>query len=212
MPVTFQFGKASEFVANFKAAASITVGDVLYALNRQKSRILDRTMKGVDVNGAGFAPYSTNGPYYYYPGKASKNRSGAAGRFAKKVGGTKTRLGVKFASYAAFKASLGRSVVDLMGPSAPHMLQAIVVRVAGRTITDGFSPSGGDNRPIDGGVGAEAQGTIGIYGPEADRAEGHNTGAGHLPKREFFGFGAADEQAVVDDIATMQGARLDQLR
>jgi hypothetical protein len=54
-------------------------------------------------------------------------------------------------------------------------------------------------------------GTIGIYGPEADRATGHNTGHGHLPKREFFGWGAGDEAAMMKDLETIMSARLDDI-
>ena len=39
-------------------------GDVLYALERVKATILERTARGVDVDGAPFAPYSSKGPYY----------------------------------------------------------------------------------------------------------------------------------------------------
>lgn len=55
------------------------------------------------------------------------------------------------------------------------------------------------------------EGVIGIYGNEADRAEGHNTGAGHLPKREFFGASAKDEDAMGADIEKMMAARIDKL-
>ncbi len=159
--------------------------DILYALNRQKTRILERTARGVDINGQAFVPYSSKGPYYYYPGKASKGRGAAAGRTAKKLGGQRTRLGVKFASYGDFKRSLGRGAVDLLGPSAPHMLQAIVVKTEGRN-----------------------SGVIGIYGPEADRAEGHNTGGGHLPKREFFGASDSDLDMIGADIKALMEVRL----
>ncbi len=190
MPVglTFDGQPVEVLISGLENAAKVTAADILYALNRQKTRILDRTSKGVDADGAPFAPYSTKGPYYFYPGRAAKNRRAAASRFARKTGETRTSVGVKYASYAAFKQALGRSVVDLMGPTAPHMLQAIVVR------------SGGGG-----------QGTIGIYGNEADRAEGHNTGAGHLPKREFFAFGEQDTADITADIESLMSARLGKL-
>ncbi|WP_394766346.1 hypothetical protein [uncultured Paludibaculum sp.] len=87
-----------------------------------------------------------------------------------KIGGNqflRTRFGIKFASYAAFKQSLGRSVVDLYGPRAPHMLQALTVRVAE------------DRKGV----------ILGIYGEAARRARGHQYGnaAKHLPQRRFLG-------------------------
>ena len=192
MPLSISFGGQSlSVIADKIEAAALTQADILYGLKRQKARILDRTARGVDLNGGAFAPYSTKGPYYYYPNKGAKpgQRRASAAAFGKKIGaGTRTRLGLKFASYAAFKASMGRGVVDLLGPKAPHMLQAIVVK------TDSASA-----------------GTIGIYGPEADRATGHNTGFGHLPKREFFGWGAGDDVEMMKDLDTIMSARLGDL-
>lgn len=191
MPLTVTWGGRSlDQVALDVERAALTETDMLYILNRQKSRILERTQRGVDINGNAFAPYSTKGPYYYYPshGLSVKSRKAAAGRKAKQTGGTRTRLGVKYSSYGAFKSALGRGVVDLLGPTAPHMLQAIVVAARG---TD--------------------SGILGIYGSEADRAEGHNIGFGHLPKREFFGFGPDDEEAILKDLDSIVGARLDKI-
>ncbi len=55
------------------------------------------------------------------------------------------------------------------------------------------------------------EGVIGIYGNESDRAEGHNVGAGHLPKREFFGASSKDEDLMSVDIEKMMAARIDKL-
>lgn len=192
-----------------------TVGDLMYAGQRQRTRILDRTARGVDVDEQSFAPYSTNGPYYYYPSKNSKNRHAAAGRIANKLGIKKkvtpaqkragivgrTRLGIKFANYAAFKASLGRFLVDLRGPSAPHMLQAIIVRVGGLVsqVNDLFT---GEN------TAPASEITIGIYGDEALRASGHNEGTAHLPRRHFMGANDSDKTAMMDDILSRMIARV----
>lgn len=192
MPLSVTFGgrTLASVALDVEKAGRMDETDMLYILNRQKTRILERTARGVDINGSPFAPYSTKGPFYYYParGLGGRQRKAAAGRKARQLGGQRTRLGVKFASYAAFKAGLGRGVVDLLGPTAPHMLQAIVV-----------AARGADN------------GILGIYGSEADRAEGHNTGFGHLPKREFFGFGASDEAAIQTDLDSIIGARLEKI-
>ncbi len=82
-----------------------TEGDLLFAAERQRTRILERTARGVDFEGRPFAPYSERGPYY--------------------------RRGVKYASYADYKRQLGRNTVDLTGDRAPHMLQATVSKARG---------------------------------------------------------------------------------
>jgi hypothetical protein len=45
-------------VRSLMTAALPTEGDLLYALQRQRTRILKRTAAGVDSDGASFAPYS----------------------------------------------------------------------------------------------------------------------------------------------------------
>src|SRR5579871_4204572 len=60
------------------ALTTVTQGDLLYVGQVFRSRIRERKLNGVDVNGAPFAPYSTKGPYYFYP-----NRDSAAGRQAR---------------------------------------------------------------------------------------------------------------------------------
>lgn len=192
MPISIKFGGQSlDLLADKLEKAGLTASDIRYGLERQKTRILDRTQRGVDMNGSAFKPYSTDGPYYYYPnrGATPSQRRASAGRLGKKIGaGKRTRVGLKFASYAAFKSALGRGTVDLTGVSAPHMLQSMVIRSSGLL-----------------------GGTIGIYGPEADRATGHNTGYGNLPQREFFGWGRNDEAIMLKDMETILTARLDQI-
>lgn len=200
-------------MSSLEEATTITTGDCLYAGQRQRTRILERTARGVDSNDVQFHPYSTNGPYYYYPGKNAKNREAAARNFAGKIGlkgkrvgnevklnrnvtATRTRFGVKFSSYAAFKQFLGRTNPDLRGPSAPHMLQATVVRVHDIELTlDGSGSFSFDaaNQPAN-------QINIGIYGEEAERASGHNEGKGHLPRRHFMGANETDKVLVLQDI------------
>ena len=55
-----------------RAAATATEGDLLYALQRQRTRILKRTAAGVDADGAAFAPYSLR----YAKRKAAYGRTG----------------------------------------------------------------------------------------------------------------------------------------
>lgn len=212
----------SDMVGLFSAledSVQPTTGDLLYAGQRQRTRILDRTARGVDVDGVEFKPYSTKGPYYYYPGKNAKNRSGAARSFGNKIGlkgkrigqevslsrgnvASRTRLGIKFSNYGAFKRFLGRMNPDLRGPSAPHMLQAMVVRVLDIELTQDASGvySYEGNQKAN-------QMTIGIYGEEAERASGHNEGSGHLPRRHFMGANDSDKNLVLTDILTRAAAR-----
>lgn len=195
-----------------------TVGDLLFTGQRQRTRILNRTARGVDVNEVAFRAYSEKGPYYFYPGKSSKNRAGARNSFVRKIGGNVkalkrvnqafahvhsgnrlgisglTGLGVKYVSYGAFKRFLGRTGVDLRGPSAPHMLQAMIVRVNNVTLTQGDTGHG------EGNLTPASEIRIGIYGEEALRASGHQTGAKHLPRRKFMGANEEDQRLMLQDI------------
>lgn len=194
----------TQYILDMKEAIKPTEGDLRFAVEGQRTRILDRTARGVDVNEQPFAPYSTKGPYYYYPnGRAGgpnstaarqKNYEAAARLHAKLNKGNRgTPIGqvtpggaIKFESYAQFKLTgLGRSTVDLLGPRAPHMLQAlmVVVRSASEVI-------------------------LGIYGDEGKRASGHNTGTKTLPKREFMGANDDDRGKMSLDIKARILARL----
>jgi hypothetical protein len=189
---------------------------VMYAMEMQRTRILERTQNGLDVDGRPFAPYSTKGPYYYYPNGrvgnskfSTKQTKASVQRLYRKIGQiegeytslpahilakipgvsehgdtgakkTKNGLGIKFNSYAAFKAALGRGAVDLRGPRAPHMLQGILIKLAGGS-------------PV-----SEAR--MGIYGDAADRASGHNYGARNLPIRRFLGVSQSDLKQMANDI------------
>lgn len=234
--VYIRFGNSKEPIGNVmervERAMVPTTGDLLYAGQRQRTRVLARTARGVDVNETAFAPYSTRGPYYYYPGKDAKNRGAAVTRFARQVGlktragktntyrvtrtrvsasrlgekkawAQRTRLGIKFSSYAAFKASLGRAFVDLRGPRAPHMLQGIIVRVRDFVLGNETTVSPDPNSTKE----PANTITLGIYGEEAERAEGHNTGAGRLPKRRFFGASEQDKIDMINDIVNRAIAR-----
>lgn len=223
------------YVQGIINAVEVTEEDLLYAGERFKADMLERTAKGIDVNGKPFAPYSTKGPYYFYPGDRGSrpstqfmgNKAAGLGmsksaikgaiareiksrdRFYRKIGlkgqystfnlggmgtgegsaGKTFAAGIKFSSYAAFKASLGRSNVDLMGPFAPHMLQKIVVSSRSMVLI------------------------VGIYDDEsAAIAKGHNEGAGNLPQRRFFDVSSSDvgmmQQAVLDRIA----ARIERMK
>lgn len=195
-------------VKRWQKAIQVTAADAALVVNRQKTRILERTARGLDVEGRAFAPYSRKGPYYHYPTKAGgssfteRQKKAAAGRLfrALKPGGapkwaggmrkTRTGKGLAFDSYAAFKRWLGRTAVDLRGPRAPHMLQALVVKVAGA------------------GAAIVKEARIGIYGKEAARADGHQRGTGRLPKRKFLGASAADRKAMIGELMARIKARI----
>jgi hypothetical protein len=193
-----------------------TVGDVLYALQRQRSRILRRTEQGVDVEGKPFAPYNSTRPYYWYPaGRVGKKRDGPAlkkeklnvARASKKLGGKTSRsgLGVRFDSYADFKSrGLGRSNPDLRGPRAPHMLQEIAVK-SGSVTAEGPQGVGLHDHPTE-----AHEGRIGIYGDAAKRATGHNAASGRpkgMPRRQFLGTSSEDERLIAGDIQQRAGER-----
>lgn len=183
----------TKWFERFKSAVNPQNADLLMIGNYFKTATLERTARGIDVDGRTFASYSTKRAYYWNPYSGNKRQSGtrkkqnaAMNRMIKKLGGsTKTGIirdpvtgkavahrsgtgtSIRFASYDAFKRSLGRSNVDLTGPRAPHMLQALTVRVA-----------------------EDGKGVIlGIYGEAAGRAKGHQNGnpARGLPQRKFLG-------------------------
>lgn len=168
------------FMKDLTGALRITKADLLSALRKQKKRILERTARGVDADGMPFAPYSQKGPYYWYPneGKAMtvRGKKRSAKSHAKKYNGKVTGTGVRFESYAAFKRSLGTTVVNLRGPRPPHMLEQLRV-----TAYDA------------------KRGIIEISGEAADRAFKHNVGTDLLPRRTFLAFGSSDEDAIARD-------------
>lgn len=178
-------GDPVHYVLTLSGALEIRASDLRFAAERQRTRILERTARGLDVDEKPFAPYSTAGPYYYYPARGKA----AAARLFRKVTRNqpkqetrniwRTGSGLRFASYADFKRSLGRSTVDLTGPRAPHMLQALIVS----DVTD-------------------FEFRLGVYGgDEAARGSGHNTGTRRLPRRHWFGMSAADLADTAEELA-----------
>ena len=198
-----------------QALTTPTVGDLLFVGQVFRSRILDRTAKGVDVNGAPFVPYSTKGPYYFYPNRemgaargaratadTKRARATAAKSRHDKIGriGVRTTAGIRFESYAAAKAAHGVAGVNLFGMEQhTHMLNTIMVRAGGREEGGGVPSFGSDMEVFEGNTPAREL-SVGFYGPEAERAKGHNDGTSKLPKREFFALNQQDldlaEQAV----------------
>ncbi len=75
MIATFTGPRGSDPVAEIRSlrvAATATEGDLLYALQRQRSRILKRTAAGVDVDGSPFQAYTPG----YAKQKAKYGRGG----------------------------------------------------------------------------------------------------------------------------------------
>jgi hypothetical protein len=71
-----------------RALTTTTVGDMMYIGQLYRSRIRQRTLAGIDVNGASLTPYSTKGPYYFYPNR----EVGTAGHARRKPPGRPARL------------------------------------------------------------------------------------------------------------------------
>ncbi|MFN3323420.1 MAG: hypothetical protein ACK5AZ_07990 [Bryobacteraceae bacterium] len=226
-------GDPVERILKIRKAIKPTEGDLLYAGQRQRTRILDRTARGVDVDEHPFKPYSEKGPFYYYPnGRVGNSRftdkqlKDAARRLfrkltpgltrkerAKGVEGirlTRTGRGLVFDSYAAFKKWLGRAGVDLRGPRSPHMLQGIAVKTGNRqfAIFGDQAVGGPDDMPN-----PADELVIGIYGEAAARATGHNKGKENdanatVPQRRFFGASASDAKQMIRDIYQRMRLRL----
>jgi hypothetical protein len=243
--VVLKFGASKgdqvpELFSKLQKVSQPTVGDLLFVGQRQRSRMLQRTSKGIDVNGRAFVSYSLNRPVYYYPGvnrdnkssagpktmeqtKAVKGRERSVNRIANLIGlkgrnsrpvdarstnksaqkqyVQRTAKGLKFSSYAAFKAAFGRTNVDLRGIQAPNMLQSMVVRVLGWVLDQSSLTT-----PEDQSQANEIK--IGIYGYEAQRASGHQKGTGHLPKRAFIGANDQDKSAMLADASQRVAARI----
>jgi hypothetical protein len=210
-----------------RTATTPTTGDLLYSGQVFRSRIRERTFRGVDVNGVPFTGYSTKGPYYFYPNRevgdtgkraGTRNHTQAQVRAARataakgrqaKVGGVRTPYGIKYASYAAAKSGHGAANVNLYGMEQhTHMLDTLLVKVGGMEIgvsADALMDNSEmaafeQNQPA-------TEMALGFYGAEAARAKGNNEGIpGRLPKREFFALNEQDlmigEQAIVERMST----------
>jgi hypothetical protein len=187
------------------ALTTPTEGDLLHVGQIFRSRIRQRTFQGIDVNGAPFAPYSQRGPFYLYPNRESASGRTAAGKAARataaknrhqKTGriGVRTATGIKYASYAAAKAAHGVATVNLYGMEQhTHMLDTMLVKCGGFVLdsTGEGLDFGSELQAFEQGAPA-SQLTLGFYGPEAERAKGHNEGTAKLPKREFFALNQED--------------------
>ncbi len=210
---TFTFGTkkgagAKTAIKQYFRSFVPTQGDLLMLLQLQRSIILKRTSQGIDKNGKAFEPYSTKGPYYWYPSKSKErsNRKRTVRRLARKLvgvlnakeqrkqqkgrkdtpfGGITPGGAIKFRNYGEFKTSLGRTMVDLRGPSAPHMLQALLVRAGSTTI----KPQRQRNIEAKNMKLPTSVGRIQIFGPEGERAAAHMRGRTkrRLPRRNFLG-------------------------
>ena len=209
---------------------SVTTGDQLYIGQMFRTRIRQRTNEGIDTNGAPFVPYSTKGPYYFYPNAGAvgnvrgplastdpgmrasvwKARSTAARNRYSKTGkvGTRTPVGIKYASYAEAKAVHGRSTVDLYGMEQHiHMLDTMVVQAGGTQINYDEPDFGGEFSASEN-IAECFEVTLGFYGPEAERAKGNNEGTAKLPQREFFALSQEDLQLAEQTIGERIEARL----
>lgn len=178
----------------------VTVGDLGFAMDQQAGRILDRTAIGIDFDEGTFAPYSEHEPYYYYPegvtGKAAEAHLTHVHSLTKPHG-TRTAKGIRYVSYGAFKRALGRFVVDLLGPVAPHMLEQFQMEINGA-----YSWYRRGERDWNSGVEPGKYVTLQILGDKGRIAAGHNEGnpAKHLPERKFFAISASDQERIFEDV------------
>ncbi len=211
-------GDPGPSIVTLRTAFVPTVGDGLWGGQIGRSRILDRTQRGVDVNGSAFAPYSTKGPYYFYPNQSvgsirggsvelKRARAVAASNRHKNTGGIgkRTAVGIRYESYAAAKAAHGRTNVDLFGlEQHTHMLNSMIVKAGGSEVDQSASTFLLDDDTSE--INAFAQNQpnseirIGFYGEEADRARGNNEGTKKLPQRNFFALSQQDLDLIGEGI------------
>lgn len=182
---------------NLESTAFATAGDLAFAMDHQQQRILGRTARFVDYEENPFKEYDEKRPYYYYPDGAGLSKSAHQARIAgihAKTGGTRTKTGIRYESYAAFKRALGSLGVDLRGPEDPHMLDLMIVKVDGVSFKFGQFDYNLLPRPAN-------TITLGIYETEKGQiAAAHNEGLGRMPQREFFAISSNDKDRIIADI------------
>jgi hypothetical protein len=202
--------KPEQVFLDLKTSLMPNESDMALAGQLVRSQIRKDTAAGIDVDGAPFAPYATNHPYYYNPGTRGgkmQETEKATARFHKKLekkgvankGVSRTGRTVKFENYAAFKSAFGRDGVDLQGIQAPHMLDAIVVAVNGRQVNDQpVSFAVGDLQVSSESSEPASAVTIAIYDERAAAVgSGHQYGNKTLPRRKFFGASQGARERVV---------------
>ncbi len=211
----------TDFIVRVQKAYTPTAGDALHAGAFQVSRLSKRTDSGHDAEGKIFAPYSKNGPYYYNPNgrvnpaerrqislKSQKTKvtNALKNRGIKGAQKSSTGKSIRFENYAAYKRWTGARNVNLRGPSAPGMRDAIQMKAGGRTFYPNerrsmFSVT--SNRTH------VSELRIGVYGDEAKKATGHQYGnpATKLPKRQFLGATGSDLRSMTDEMMQHMRAR-----
>ncbi len=233
--VVLSFGKAKgdqvvDLFAQAEKLALPTVGDLLFAGQRQKSRILLRTGRGLDVNGSAFHGYSTKGPIYYYPGGPANNSAAATPKEEKKSASKRKAATNRVANLIGLKGKNSRTVIAKGANSGTHAQYVQRTRTGLKfssyaALKAAFGRLGVDLRglkaphmlqalivtvqdfiagqfePLENAQTEPANEIkIGIYGHEAQRASGHQRGYKYLPKREFLGASNSDQDAMSEDI------------
>lgn len=231
-------GDPKRIIQRWRKAAQPTAGDALYASQRQRSRILERTGRGVSVEGSAFPRYSTKGTYYYNPngrlnrGSRStvspKQQQSAVKRAFRKIVGESNRRKFEFAQKRG-KRVKGAPYITPSGNSIAFPGgYAAFKRWLGRSGVDLRGPRaphmlqgiliklGGlitGSQDVSVGINTQPQKVdevrMGIYGRElADRATAHNRGDGKLPRRHFFGASKADVKSFAADMFRRISERL----
>jgi len=140
-------------------------GNMLAVGNTARAVIMNRTViERLSSDRAPFAPYSTRRYYAPVESRTPGYPKPKGGRRKAKRGGRKLKTAVYEGGYGEYKASMGFGGTPQMSVSN-RMLSSIQARVQG------------------------AKRVVLFFGDRlsAAKAHGHHTGAGNLPKRQFFG-------------------------
>ncbi len=189
------------FLKRVDTAIQPTAGDISGALLLQHRRIINRTARGLDADGRSFTAYDDKHPYYWNPKGSTagvaltssqrQSRNRLARTVRGKGGAKKTSRGIRFDSYAAFKASFGRVLVDLTSVGRPttHMMMSIVLLIRGTSRrlrgAESVGSVSANTRPA-------TEGRLVIRGAPGPRAASHNEGLGRMPRRQFLAWGIGD--------------------
>ena len=150
-------------------------------------------------------------------GKGVKSLTGSSLKRGGLFGASRTRVGIKFASYAAAKAAHGGDTVNLYGMEQhPHLLDGMIVK-AGSAMSDpsqemqdfGFAQNEASmlnsvsaySEPCDAFY-------IGVYDERSARGRGHNDGTSRLPRRHWLGLSEADMIIMRGTVIKRQQARM----
>ena len=217
--ITKDLTKLAERLRRMPNEVKLDAGDKLYVGERQRARILERTGRGVDVDGQAFRPYSKR-RFYWSPNsrmrahlnkRVGNLRAGESIRVHEEIE-RRTKRSVKryfriFTKGEKFKKGAAPYVtasgMSICFPGGYDQFK----RSLGRSAVDLRGVSAPHMlqaiqvRPTGDGV------KLGIFGEKGALAAKHNTGKG-APKREFFGVSRKDERDAAADALGRVRAKL----